>query len=162
MENHSGPSAKTAPGPTVTRRVEAPVSAVWAVLADGWSYATWVVGASRVRTVDEGWPAADSRIHHSFGPWPLTIEDYTRAERSTPMSDLVLTARAWPLGEARVHLHLDSRGDTACDVSIREDAVRGPGTAIPGPLRHLILIPRNRETLFRLALMAEGRSRHGM
>ena len=37
---------------TVTREVDAPAQAVWDVLADGWFYATWVVGASRVRGVD--------------------------------------------------------------------------------------------------------------
>lgn len=45
------------PGPTISRRVDAPAEAVWSVLADGWSYANWVVGAARVRDVDPGWPA---------------------------------------------------------------------------------------------------------
>ena len=40
--------------PTVSRPVAAPPEAVWAVLADGWQYGTWVVGASRVRAVDPG------------------------------------------------------------------------------------------------------------
>ena len=40
----------------VSLNVEAPVDAVWAVLADGWSYAGWVVGASHIRDVDTGWP----------------------------------------------------------------------------------------------------------
>jgi hypothetical protein len=29
-----------------------------AVLHDGWTYPVWVVGASRMRGVDPGWPAA--------------------------------------------------------------------------------------------------------
>ena len=29
-----------------------PPSAVWAVLADGWLYPVWVVGAARMREVD--------------------------------------------------------------------------------------------------------------
>ncbi len=36
----------------VHRDVAAPAAAVWGVLADGWLYANWVVGASRVRSVD--------------------------------------------------------------------------------------------------------------
>ena len=44
---------------TVTRDVDAPGQAVWDVLADGWSYATWVVGASRVRDVDEGFAVSE-------------------------------------------------------------------------------------------------------
>ena len=40
-----------------------------------------------------------------------------------------------------------------------EDAVKGPGTLVPKPLRTLALVPRNIETLHRLALLAEGRGR---
>lgn len=145
--------------PTLSRRIAAPADAVWEVFADGWSYAGWVVGTSRVRAVDRAWPAAGSRIGHSFGPWPLIIQDYTRVERCDPAEDLVLTARAWPVGEARVHLHVDPDGAESCVVSITEDASSGPGTLLPRPLRRLILVPRNRETLNRLALIAEGRHR---
>ncbi len=55
MSNDSGSDPAT---PPVARRIEAPPGAVWAVLADGWLYATWVVGASRVRDVfpDAGEP----------------------------------------------------------------------------------------------------------
>jgi len=33
----------------VSRTVKAPAEFVWAGPADGWMYATWVVGASRIR-----------------------------------------------------------------------------------------------------------------
>ena len=56
MPDHRAPAR-----PTVSRSVAAPAEAVWAVLADGWQYATWVVGASRVRAVDAGWPRAGTR-----------------------------------------------------------------------------------------------------
>ena len=42
-------------------------------------------------------------------------------------------------------------------VLIREDAVDGPGTLVPKPLRQLGIVPRNREALRRLAFLAEGR-----
>lgn len=147
------------PGPTLSRQVEAPASAVWEVLSDGWSYATWVVGASRVRDVDAGWPAEGTRVHHSFGVWPAVIQDFTRVERSTPPTDLVLTARGWPVGEARVHISVSEDGPARSVVTISEDATTGPGKLIPGPVRHAILVPRNKETLHRLALLAEGRYR---
>src|ERR1700712_4181413 len=51
----------------ITRRVRASTDAVWSVLADGWMYATWVVGASRIRAVEPQWPRQGARIHHSFG-----------------------------------------------------------------------------------------------
>lgn len=147
------------PGPSVTRAVDAPASAVWAVLADGWTYATWVVGTSRVRDVEAGWPAAGSRIHHAFGPWPAVVQDYTTVEASTPERELVITARGWPLGEARAVIRIEPDGDDRCTVSISEDAVAGPGTLLPHPLRQLVVVPRNKETLYRLALLAEGRNK---
>ncbi len=147
------------PGPTVTREVAAPVEAVWKVLADGWSYANWVVGAARVRDVDPGWPALGSRVHHSFGLWPFLIQDFTRVERSEPPRELELTARGWPAGEAHVHVSVRPDGADRSVVTITEDAVSGPGKLIPAPIRQLLIAPRNRETLHRLALLAEGHHR---
>ena len=147
------------PGPTVTREVAAPVEAVWKVLADGWSYANWVVGAARVRDVDPGWPARGCRVHHSFGLWPFLIQDFTRVERSEPPRELELTARGWPAGEAHVHVSVRPDGTDRSVVTITEDAVSGPGRLIPAPIRHLLIAPRNRETLHRLALLAEGHHR---
>jgi hypothetical protein len=72
----------------------------------------------------------------------------------------VLTARGWPLGEARVLVELDDHGDT-CHVEIREDAAEGPGRVLPAPVRQLAIVPRNTETLRRLALLAERRDATG-
>lgn len=156
------PAAKPSDGVvTVTRDVEAPREAVWDVLSDGWSYATWVVGAARVRDVDKAWPAEGARIHHSFGLWPALINDTTTVERSSELSGLVLTARGWPVGEARVVISITPRGDRACTVKIEEDATSGPGKMIARPVRQLAIGPRNVEALRRLALLAEGRSRNG-
>ena len=116
------------PGPTISRQVAAPVEAVWKVLADGWSYATWVVGAARVRDVDPGWPATGSRVHHSVGLWPLLIQDFTLVECSEPPRELELTARGWPAGEAHVHVSVHADGTDRCVVTITED-VEPPCTA---------------------------------
>lgn len=158
-EHASAQTQRGEPGPTLSRTVDAPASAVWAVVSDGWYYANWVVGASRVRDVDHGWPALGTRVHHSFGLWPAVISDFTRVEQSTPETDLVLTARGWPIGEARVHLCIQPQGPERCVVTITEDAVSGPGRIMPAPVRHAILVPRNKETLHRLALLAQGRHR---
>nr|NLD40467.1 SRPBCC family protein [Actinomycetales bacterium] len=148
------------PGPTISRNVKAPALALWAVLADGWSYATWVVGASRVRDVDEGWPTPESRIHHSFGLWPATIEDTTRVVLAEEPTEMVLVARGWPVGEARVRLSIAPTGTETCTVTMTEDAIRGPGKLIPAPVRRVLIAPRNKESLHRLALLAEGRHRN--
>ena len=144
---------------TVTRDVDAPAQAVWDVLADGWDYATWVVGASRVRDVDRDWPAEGSRIHHSFGLWPVVVNDTTKVITSREPTSLVLVARGWPAGEAAVGITVTERGDQSCTVAIAEDAVKGPGTLVPKPLRQLGIGPRNVEALRRLAYLAEGRYR---
>jgi hypothetical protein len=43
------------------------------------------------------------------------------------------------------------------EIGIREDLVDGPGRIVPATLRQRMLVPRNRESLRRLALLAEGR-----
>jgi Polyketide cyclase / dehydrase and lipid transport len=143
----------------VEKHVRCPAESVVAILRDGWSYAAWVVGASRIRSVDPSWPAAGSTIHHSAGAWPLVINDKTVSRRWDGVSRLELQAHGWPLGEARIRIEVvpDADGDGECTVRMTEDAVKGPGTLVPKPLRTLLLVPRNTETLHRLALLAEGR-----
>lgn len=145
--------------PRVSRSVAAPAEAVWAVLSDGWQYATWVVGAARVRAVDDGWPQSGTRLHHSVGLWPALISDATVSEVCEVPRHLVLTARAWPAGEARVEIEVVPDGPQTCTVSIAEDASSGPGRLVPLPVRQMMILPRNREALRRLALIAEGRHR---
>lgn len=141
----------------VSRRVDAPTDVVWSVLEDGWSYCHWVVGTSTVRGVDDGWPAVGSRIHHSVGGWPLTLEDSTVVLEQEPGARLVMEARGWPMGKAKVTVEIEDDTDESCVVTILEDAVAGPGSAIPRPMRQAVIVPRNREALRRLARLAEGR-----
>jgi Polyketide cyclase / dehydrase and lipid transport len=142
---------------TNTRLLHATPDQVWAVLADGWLYPLWVVGASRMREVDDNWPEPGARLHHSVGTWPLLIDDTTHVLESTPGVELALRARAWPSGEARVDIHLRPNG-TGTEVVIEEDAENGPATLVPKPLRDPALKWRNVESLRRLAYLAERRS----
>jgi hypothetical protein len=142
----------------VARDLRCPPAAVLEVLADGWSYATWVVGTSRIRAVDRAWPTPGTQIAHSVGLWPALLDDVTVARAWDPQRGIDLQARGWPAGEARVQIEVRPRADGGCTVTIAEDAVRGPGTLIPRPLRTAVLVPRNTETLRRLAFLAEGRS----
>ena len=143
---------------TVTRKFRCAPAAVLEVLADGWSYATWVVGTSRIRAVDRAWPAVGSRIAHSVGVWPALLDDVTVTRRWDPERGIDLQARGWPAGEARVQITVRPRQGGGCTVELTEDAVRGPGTLVPRPLRTAALVPRNTETLRRLAFLAERRS----
>jgi hypothetical protein len=143
----------------VSRRCAASPGAVWSVLADGWFYATWVVGASRIRGVDAGWPAAGARLHHSVGAWPVLINDVTECVTATAGELLVLQAKAWPVGEARVEIHLAEIDSGGCRITMLEDATHGPTRLVPPLLRRPALKARNIESLRRLAYLAEGRSR---
>jgi uncharacterized protein YndB with AHSA1/START domain len=153
-------ASTSADGRTViTRRVHAPADVVWSVLADGWLYANWVVGASRIRDVDPDWPRPGSRLHHSFGVWPALIDDHTQVLTADPGRTLVLKARGWPAGEAQVRIQVTANGPDGSTISITEDAIAGPGRLLPRPMRQLLIGPRNTETLRRLALIAEGHHR---
>lgn len=128
---------------------------VFRVLSDGWLFPSWVAGASRMRDVGDTWPAEGSRLHHSFGVWPLVIDDTTVVEDCDPPRRLVLRAKGWPLGEARVVIDVKKRGRDSV-VRMQEEAIAGPGRLVPAPLMDLALHWRNAETLHRLAYLAEG------
>lgn len=151
--------ARTAPErntmSTVSQLFNAPAAAVWRVIADGWLYSGWVVGASRIRAVDDSWPSAGARLHHSVGAWPLVINDSTQVKAVDPGKSLTLVARGWPMGEAKIIITFEDRGNQ-CLVTISEDAIRGPGKRVPKVMRDPMITVRNRETLQRLELMAAG------
>lgn len=109
-----------------------------------------------MRSVDEGWPAPGTKLHHSFGAWPLLINDTTEVLEMEPGRRLVLAARGWPIGSARVEITVGADGDGSL-VSIAEDVSDGPARLVPQPVRVAGIDVRNRETLRRLALLAEGR-----
>lgn len=145
---------------TNTRTMHATPDQVWDVLADGWLYPVWVVGASRMREVDDAWPAVGSRLHHSVGVWPALLDDVTEVLEAEPGRHLRVRAHGWPAGEAEVDITLlPSVSDPgATEVTIVEDAVSGPGSLVPSFLRQPPLAWRNTETLRRLAYLAERRA----
>ncbi len=129
---------------------------VWEILSDGWLYPLWVVGASRMREVDDHWPDIGARLHHSVGSWPLLVDDTTEVLDATPGSMLRLRARTWPMGAAEVTLRLSPVG-TDTEVTIEEQATSGPAALVPKMIQDPALGWRNVETLRRLAYVAERR-----
>ena len=105
---------------------------VFDVLGDGWLYPSWVVGASRMRDVDASWPAQGAELHHSFGVWPLLIDDKTVVEEYDPPRRMVMRARGWPVGEARVFLEVKARGSDCVCASAKRPSP-GPGGWCPAP-----------------------------
>ncbi len=139
----------------VSRHVAAPPERVFEILADGWTYAGWVVGASHIRAVDPHWPAPGSRILHAVGPWPVVIRDSTTVCEVTPGQRLLLRLRIWPFGEGEVELVVDpAPGGIGCTVTMDETLVSGPWRLL-GPAVGALLRARNTETLQRLAALAE-------
>ena len=140
----------------VQRRFSCSGEQIFAVLRDGWIYPVWVVGASRMRDVDNGWPAPGTKLHHSFGIWPLVIDDTTEVLEIDPDRRLVLEARGWPVGKARIEITVQPDGGDSL-VSIAEDVTEGPARLVPEPIRLAGMDVRNRESLRRLAYLAENR-----
>ena len=144
---------------TNTRVMSATPEQVWGVLADGWLYPVWVVGASRMRDVDDTWPQAGARLHHSVGTWPLLLDDVTESVECVPGSRLGLHAHAWPAGRAEVRISLQPVG-AETEVVIEEQANAGPGALVPQIAQDPLLSWRNLETLRRLAFIVERREQH--
>ncbi len=143
---------------TVKRDTTATRRQVWDVVADGWTYSQWVVGNSRMRAVEPTWPAAGSKIHHTIGIWPVVINDETVVESCTPEEELILLAKTRPFGQARITLRLHDVGD-GCRIEMAEVPVGGPLNLIPRRLAGAAGFPRNRECTWRLAALAERRTK---
>lgn len=136
-------------------RIAARPAEVFDVLADGWTYADWVVGAKRVRSVDDGWPSVGAKIHHTVGVGPLSLDDNTEVIEAKPPHHLVLHARGRPLGKARVEMQLEP-ADGGTQVTMIENIVAHTGLIARG-FDALIWL-RNAETLRRLQRLAARRS----
>jgi hypothetical protein len=143
----------------VRRMTPATVEAVWDVLADGWRYPSWVVGAARMRSVTADWPAVGAKLHHSVGAWPLLRDDVTWVDTVRTGRQLVLCGRILPLGVARIEFVLEPAPGGGCEIVMREDVASGPAQLLPPPVRTALIAPRNRETTKRLAYLAERSSR---
>src|SRR3954451_24049172 len=137
--------------------VDATPSSVWRVLADGWLYPLWVVGASRIREVDETWPETGSKIHHSVGLWPAVLDDDTEVTSCVVGSLISLRARSWPAGSADVTIQVEAEGAGARG-RLEEEVAHGPARLAPRFLPVPVLAWRNRDSLRRLAWLSELRT----
>jgi uncharacterized protein YndB with AHSA1/START domain len=144
------------PMTAVERRIDATPEQVFDVVTDGWLLPLWVVGATHIRQVDDAWPQPDSCVHHQVGAWPLLISDTTAVVECDPPRRLVLQARAWPVGEARVELRVEPC-DGGALVRMAEAPTHGMAKWFDSPVQRRLLVARNRESLARLAAVAENR-----
>jgi uncharacterized protein YndB with AHSA1/START domain len=135
--------------------VAAPPQRVFAVLADPYRYAEWVVGTHQVRHADGHWPEVGAAFGYTAGLPPLLgLKDRTVVVESEPPTRLVLQIQARPLPSARVCFELRARGD-GTDVTMVEDVAHPVLNVLAGPVGHAVVRLRNRETLRRLRSLAE-------
>ena len=134
---------------TLQRGTTAGPDAVWAVLADGWRLASWVVGAARVDAVDAAWPAVGTRLRYGIGGWPVVLPGSAEVTACSPGRELALHGRT-PFGGVDVRVRVDDG-----ELVITEDVVSGPARLVPARLRAAGIGARNVETLRRLALLAQ-------
>lgn len=141
----------------VTRQLDASAERVFEILADGWTYAGWVVGTSHIRAVDRTWPAPGSRMQHAVGPWPLVIRDCSTVRALVPGHRLLIRVRIWPVGEGDVDFEVrPDPGGAGCTVTMTETVVAGPWRLL-GPVTEALLHARNKATVDRLAALTEHR-----
>ena len=138
---------------TVTYINAAPAK-VFDVLEDARSYAYWVVGAKRIRSVEPDWPAAGSAFHHTVGVGPLATRDETRVVRNDRPHRLELEAHAWPAGQARVVMTVTQAGQGS-RVEMVEEPTEGLAKRLHNPLLDAAAHARNTVALRRLRRLAE-------
>lgn len=138
----------------VSRDTQASVDDVWAVIANGWTYGSWVVGAARIRAVDDNWPAAGAKFYHSVGLWPMLLDDSTSVIDSVPGKEIRLLARGNPIGRAEIHIRL-APTSAGCRIGMTERATTAPMNKVPERAQAASSAARNQECLRRLAYLAE-------
>jgi uncharacterized protein YndB with AHSA1/START domain len=139
---------------TVHLHAAASPERIFAVASDPWRYPKWVIGARKVRGVDDDWPRPGSRFHHCFGLGPASVDDSTVLEEIEPNRKLVLRVRARPTGVGRVELDLRDDGAGGTDIEMTEHPLAGRSNRWDAKVRDALVGIRNRLSLRRLARLA--------
>ncbi|HVE98812.1 MAG TPA: SRPBCC family protein [Mycobacteriales bacterium] len=131
---------------------------VWAVLANPRTYPRWVVGAQRIRGIEGDWPTPGSRFFHAVGFGPFRTKDWTRSLEEVTGRRLVMHARMWPFGSARVEVELEEV-EHGTRITMAESPVRGPVEVVYNRLLDRLIHLRNVVSLRRLGVLAARRPR---
>lgn len=122
---------------------------IFAVLADGYAYDDWVVGAKQIRRVDDNWPAKGSMFHHELGVGPIDIKDSSKVLEVDAPHRLLMSVRFRPAGTADVELTLEPIDETTTRVVMRETPTSGAARALALATSMMLLV-RNEWSLLRL------------
>lgn len=142
--------------------IDAPIDVVFDVLLDPHAYPRWVVGAKRIREVDESWPAPRSSFHHAVGAGPTEVRDATTVVEIEPPRRLVLEAHFRPPGVATVEFDLEALEPDRTRLTMLEHSLRGPAilnNRVAQLVADPLLAARNWWSLRRLKHIAETRVR---
>jgi NAD(P)-dependent dehydrogenase (short-subunit alcohol dehydrogenase family)/uncharacterized protein YndB with AHSA1/START domain len=131
-----------------------PPERVFEVLSDPFTYQEWVVGTSKIRDADGDYPDVGARLYHRIGLGPLGIRDHTEILELVPNRRIVLDARLWPIGRARVSLTLEPFEDGTRVLMEEGPADLWSRIGMGGPLAEPMLQVRNTEALSRLRRVA--------
>ena len=134
---------------TVSLEMKATPEEIFAVLADGYAYDDWVVGAKMIRGVDDDWPAKGSKFHHEIGVGPIDIKDSSKVLEVDPPNKLVLSVRFRPAGTAVVEITLEPVDETTTKVTMKETPTSGAARALALATSMMLLV-RNEWSLLRL------------
>jgi uncharacterized protein YndB with AHSA1/START domain len=130
---------------------------VFDVLDDGCAYASWVVGARRIRSVERAWPEEGSQFHHALGAPAAELHDSSEVVIHDRPHRLVLRVRFRPAGEATVEIEVAPDG-TGSMVHLTETPARGLFARLPRVLTDPLVHVRNELSLRRLRGLAERRA----
>ena len=130
---------------------------VFEVLADGSSYAEWVVGATEIESEDPSFPRRGASITPRVGLDPVSTEGTTEVTGVDPDHRLELLAHVEPLGRARISFELlpDPAGTL---VVMEEEAIDDDVRGELGRRATRAVRARNAETLWRLKVLVERRA----
>ena len=131
---------------------------VFELLSDARTYGHWVAGSREIRAADPRWPAVGSAFDHTVGMRFLRLSDHTSVLAARPPVMLQLCARARPLPDARVTLHLQPEGE-GTRVTMIEAPANRLLSILATPIGHALIKLRNVESLKRLKELAEGTAR---
>ena len=138
---------------TNRRFMPVPPQAVWDALAEPSNFGYWVVGSREIRDAEPGFPAPGTKLHHTIGFGPLTLQDHTEVLEAEAPKYLRLRAKGRPLGTATVVLRMTPvDGGTA--VEIEEDPDGAYALLKFNPLLQVATKVRNAESLMRLEELA--------
>jgi uncharacterized protein YndB with AHSA1/START domain len=144
--------------PRNTIEIAASPGDVFAVLDDATASPKWVVGARRIRRVDDSWPTEGSRFHHALGLPGAELHDSSMIVRRDPPHRLELEVRFRPSGVAQVELDV-MPAPAGSTVSISERPLAGPFAWLPQVVSDPLLHLRNAWSLRRLRSEVERRVR---